>query len=88
MLNLPHSLKSCVHARLQPVVEEWSGLRLKQTLLYGLRIYTNGAVLDEHVDTLATHVVSLILNVGQEGMEVRCMHAHCVCLCVYMCTSG
>jgi predicted 2-oxoglutarate/Fe(II)-dependent dioxygenase YbiX len=34
-----------------------------------VRYYTDGAVLDEHVDTLATHVISLIINVGQVGMR-------------------
>jgi prolyl 4-hydroxylase len=49
-------------------VEQWAGVALKQTLLYGIRVYTEGAALDEHVDTLSTHVISLILNIGQEGV--------------------
>ena len=44
-------------------------MELEETLLFGVRVYTEGAVLDEHVDTLGTHVVSLILNVGQENVR-------------------
>jgi hypothetical protein len=33
------------------------------------RVYTEGAVLDEHIDSLGTHVISLILNIGQTGVR-------------------
>jgi prolyl 4-hydroxylase len=66
---LPQEEKSCAHTHLQHAVEEWSGVLLEETLLFGVRVYTDGAVLDEHVDTLGTHVVSLILNVGQENIK-------------------
>lgn len=36
------------------------------TSIYGIRKYTNNSILRMHVDTLATHVVSAIINVDQD----------------------
>ena len=36
----------------RPIVEEWTGQRLVETMLYGIRIYNNGAVLAPHIDNL------------------------------------
>ena len=36
------------------------------TSTYGIRRYTNGSTLQAHVDVVATHAVSAILNVGQD----------------------
>ena len=61
------SLKHDVHESLRPVVEAWSGAALKQTDCYGIRVYQKGSVLRSHVDRIATHAVSLILNIDQAG---------------------
>ena len=39
---------------------------LVHTSTYGIRRYTNGSTLQAHVDVVATHAVSAILNVGQD----------------------
>ena len=52
------------------VLEEWIGREkwgsLVHTSTYGIRRYTNGSTLQAHVDVVATHAVSAILNVGQD----------------------
>jgi prolyl 4-hydroxylase len=53
------------------VLEEWIGQpekwgELVSTSTYGVRRYTNGSTLQAHVDVVATHAVSAILNIGQE----------------------
>jgi len=58
--------KSRLARELQPILEEWYGKGdLQMTSIYGVRKYTNNSVLRMHVDTLATHVVSAIINVDQ-----------------------
>ncbi|CAE7710982.1 unnamed protein product, partial [Symbiodinium microadriaticum] len=48
----------------QPIIEEWIGRNVSPTSLYGVRIYTRGAILSPHVDRLPL-VSSCIINVGQ-----------------------
>ena len=50
-----------------PLAESWIGgkVKLKNTAVYGLRRYTRGATLAAHVDHMATHVISAILNIAQ-----------------------
>jgi prolyl 4-hydroxylase len=71
MVNLPESgpLKPQIFDQLKPILEEWSGVPLTQTACYGIRAYTNGSWLANHVDTRGTHVVSVIINVDQEVTE-------------------
>ena len=47
------------------VVQEWAGVDIEQTDLYGMRQYTRGARLLTHVDRINTHAVSLIVNIAQ-----------------------
>lgn len=49
---------------MQPILEAWTGLELTYESFYGVREYTAGAVLRNHVDRLATHVISATMNVG------------------------
>ena len=51
--------------RLLDVVQEWAGVDIEQTDLYGMRQYTRGARLLTHVDRINTHAVSLIVNIAQ-----------------------
>lgn len=50
---------------LLPVMEEWSGQKLKSTSCYGVRHYYRDSVLANHVDRIDTHVISGIINVAQ-----------------------
>ena len=54
---------------LQPLAEEWSGVKLQHTATYGVRRYTNGSWLTSHVDRFNTHVISAIINLGQSVTE-------------------
>lgn len=49
-------------------IEEWTGQRLAECSLYGIRIYEEGAVLATHVDRLPL-VSSAIINVDQDVDE-------------------
>lgn len=49
----------------RPVLEEWTGMELQSTSLYGIRIYREGAILSPHVDRNPL-VASAIINVAQD----------------------
>lgn len=42
-----------------------------QTACYGVRVYTNTSWLANHVDTKATHAVSVIMQVDQVRKKMR-----------------
>ena len=50
-------------------MEQWSGVELELTDIYGMRRYEDGARLLTHVDRQATHATSLIVNVAQGAMR-------------------
>ena len=50
-------------------MEEWSGVELELTNIYGMRRYEDGARLLTHVDWQATHATSLIVNIAQGDMR-------------------
>ena len=61
--------KEIVDFILQELIN-WTGIKkLKKTDVYGIREYTDGAILEKHVDRYATHVLSAIINVGQINMK-------------------
>ena len=68
MLTVNHTLiiNSEVGEYLKETAENWSKVPLELTSIYGVRKYRRGATLALHVDKLSTHVVSAIINVGQE----------------------
>lgn len=61
-------LKRKIWQAVQPVIEEWTGMELQPTSQYGIRIYTEGAILSPHVDRLPL-VSSCIINVAQDVDE-------------------
>lgn len=48
---------------LQPVHENWVGIKLKPQNSYGFRLYKNGSSLKMHVDKPNTHIISSILHI-------------------------
>mmetsp|Transcript_36583 Transcript_36583/g.44157 ORF Transcript_36583/g.44157 Transcript_36583/m.44157 type:complete len:507 (-) Transcript_36583:32-1552(-) len=64
-IQLPWGLKQMLQERLKTMVEEWTGVDLEETSMYGLRQYEEGARLLTHVDRTTTHAASLIVNVAQ-----------------------
>jgi prolyl 4-hydroxylase len=61
-------LKQRIWNAAKPILEEWTGQKLKQTSLYGTRVYTDGAVLAPHVDRNPL-ITSCIINVAQDVDE-------------------
>jgi len=49
----------------QPLLEEWTGMELRPTSLYGIRVYRKGAILSPHVDRNPL-IASAIINVAQD----------------------
>lgn len=52
----------------RPTIEAWTGMKLQPSSLYGIRVYTEGAILAPHVDRLPL-VSSCIINVDQDVDE-------------------
>lgn len=70
--HVPGSLKARLADTLRPMLAEWSGFaanELELTSCYGIRRYSRGAKLRMHVDTALTHVVSVIINIDQQGVD-------------------
>eukprot|EP01038_Epipyxis_sp_PR26KG_P009289 gene9289-12516_t len=61
-------LKQTIWDELQPIIEDWVGHKIEPTSLYGIRVYTDKAILATHVDRLPL-VSSCIINVAQEVNE-------------------
>eukprot|EP00934_Nitzschia_sp_Nitz4_P009460 Nitzschia sp. Nitz4//scaffold43_size134323//70752//72216//NITZ4_003303-RA/size134323-processed-gene-0.52-mRNA-1//-1//CDS//3329551960//9450//frame0 len=61
-------MKSKVWEAARPTLEAWTGMKLRPSSLYGIRIYTEGAILSPHVDRLPL-VSSCIINVAQDVDE-------------------
>jgi len=61
-------LKNQIWDAAKTTIEGWTGMELKPTSMYGVRIYTEGAVLNPHVDRLPL-VSSCIINVAQDVDE-------------------
>ena len=55
---------------IQPLVEEWTGIPLEFTALYGIREYYRGSELRKHVDRVSTHVYSVIIQVGDVQQDL------------------
>ena len=66
--SLP-SIRTLIHAQLLPIHEEFSGVKLEPSAVYGIRSYTKGATLKAHVDRIETHHISSIIIVDK---DLRC----------------
>ena len=56
--------------QLQKILEDWAKVKLKKDfVLYGIRRYTRGAVLLQHVDKIPSHIISVILQIDQKVDE-------------------
>jgi len=61
-------VKAKIWERVKPIIEEWTGQKLKESSLYGIRVYKNNSVLATHVDRLPL-VSSCIIQVAQDVKE-------------------
>ena len=62
------ALKEAIWDAAKSTVEQWTGMELKPISQYGIRIYTEGSILNPHVDRLPL-VSSCIVNVAQDVDE-------------------
>ena len=69
MLALDMESAEKMFVTLGPLAEEWSGVKLRPTSLYGVRRYLNNSALISHTDKSNTHVISLILNMRQDVVK-------------------
>jgi len=69
IIELQDAVKEKIFKTLGPIAEEWSGVRLQPTSVYGIRRYLNRSSLIAHLDKPWSHVISAILNIGQELEE-------------------
>jgi prolyl 4-hydroxylase len=58
-------LKQKIWDAAKSTIEQWTGMELQPTSMYGIRMYTEGAVLNPHADRLPL-VSSCIINVDQD----------------------
>jgi prolyl 4-hydroxylase len=58
-------LKQQIWDAAKSTIEQWTGMDQQPTSMYGIRVYTEGAVLAPHVDRLPL-VSSAIVNVAQD----------------------
>ena len=63
-----YRLKEKIWEAAKSTIEQWTGMELKPTSMYGIRMYTEGAILSPHVDRLPL-VSSCIINVAQDVDE-------------------
>eukprot|EP00586_Coscinodiscus_wailesii_P021655 CAMPEP_0172519102 /NCGR_PEP_ID=MMETSP1066-20121228/291217_1 /TAXON_ID=671091 /ORGANISM="Coscinodiscus wailesii, Strain CCMP2513" /LENGTH=458 /DNA_ID=CAMNT_0013301621 /DNA_START=103 /DNA_END=1476 /DNA_ORIENTATION=- len=61
-------LKQEIWNAAKDTIEEWTGNEIKDVSLYGIRVYTEGAVLAPHVDRMPL-ISSAIVNVAQDVDE-------------------
>ena len=66
LVELSAPLRAEIHDCMKPMLEKWCGKELVPTYVYGIREYQDKAVLRSHRDRIATHVISVIINVDQE----------------------
>ena len=56
--------------QLQKIMEGWAKVKLsKSFVIYGIRRYTRGAILLQHVDKIPSHIISAILQIDQKVDE-------------------
>lgn len=63
-----YDLKAAIWEGARPIIEEWTGMEQQPSSLYGIRVYTEGAILSPHADRLPL-VSSCIINVAQDVDE-------------------
>lgn len=59
-------IRLAVVKEMQQVLQWWTGMRLKHTSTFGIRIYRRGSMLIDHVDRKDTHLASAVIHIGRE----------------------
>ncbi|ARU56900.1 2OG-Fe(II) oxygenase [Oleiphilus messinensis] len=69
LIQLTNAERAYIHEELKSICEDWSGVALQPTYVFGIRKYNHSAQLKCHRDRLETHIISVIINVDQEVKE-------------------
>mgnify|MGYP001545124290 CR=1 FL=1 len=70
--HLPH-IREVIHDKLHKLHEEWSGVNLDKSFIYGIRSYNRGSTLGMHVDRIETHHISSIIIIDKD-LKCGCKH--------------
>lgn len=54
---------------MRQVLQWWTGVKLRHTSTFGVRIYKRDSMLLDHFDIASTHIASAVIQVGQEVDE-------------------
>lgn len=68
-LDMAEELKREIDKVIKPIFEEWAGMPLFTTAMYGIRSYRRDSSLKMHCDTWHTHVISAIIHVEDDSDE-------------------
>lgn len=72
LVDIPENgaMRPAIFDTMRPIMQQWAGgVFLQPTAIYGVRVYTRGCVLRDHVDVAETHHISAILNIEQDVEE-------------------
>lgn len=62
-----------IHGRIvremRAILQWWTGMKLKHTSTFGVRIYRRGSCLINHVDRASTHLASAVIQIAQDVDE-------------------
>ena len=66
-VNLDHfpETHGAVLREMREILQWWTGLRLKHTSTFGVRVYRRGSSLIDHVDRMDTHLASAVIQIDQ-----------------------
>ena len=66
----PNVVTRTMEFQMQKIMEHWANVKLDEKgFIYGIRRYTRGAVLLQHVDKIPSHIISAILQIDQKVDE-------------------
>ena len=66
--RFPHIHDGIVR-EMRQILEYWTGLKLKHTSTFGVRVYRRNSVLINHVDRMDTHLASAVIQLHQDVDE-------------------
>jgi hypothetical protein len=66
IIAFPEDKKESIAKQMKPILEEWSGIPLEYTCLYGARDYPKDAALRMHCDR-DSHIISVIFHIDRSG---------------------
>ena len=69
LVYINEELKQELNNEIRNLLENWVGMQLSLTSIYGIRVYKDNSILKLHTDTYTTHIISVIINISQSIRE-------------------